>query len=235
MIMDFIPYISSHISLGIFHIHILPFFFPANTTIPKALTEASMDWRENWNRSGPSFKGKLSFSGGQIFPTRWCPRSSSRVQLVQISTISRLGWWMGVKYRTSYWDYKPTNITGGAPPWTNQSMDIRSFPFRHGMVPPKSSSISRWDFPLPICEPWCWNIYLYIFTLKITQFCRFLYTSTIGRIWVRNLPAIGVSFLGFSAAGCARRWGHQLSAAGAARRRLHSAWVRPARLAGLRG
>ena len=29
-----------------------------------------------------------------------------RVQLVNISTISRLGWW-GL-YRTSYWDYKPT-------------------------------------------------------------------------------------------------------------------------------
>ena len=36
------------------------------------------------------------------------------VQLVQISTIT-FGLIRGL-YRTSYWDYKPTNITGGAPP-----------------------------------------------------------------------------------------------------------------------
>ena len=42
----------------------------------------------------------------------------------------------------------------------------------------------------PICEPWCWNIYnifTYIETPKITQFCRFLYTSTIehlGIVWL---------------------------------------------------
>ena len=39
-------------------------------------------------------------------------------------------------------------------------------------------------YPYPICEPWCWNIKTYIKTPKSTQFCRFLYTSTIGRIWV---------------------------------------------------
>ena len=40
-----------------------------------------------------------------------------RVQLVYVSTIS-LGLIRGL-YRTSYWDYKPTNITGGAPPCMN--------------------------------------------------------------------------------------------------------------------
>ena len=32
--------------------------------------------------------------------------------------------------------------------------------------------------------PWCWNIYLHFPLSKITQFCRFLYTSTMVRIWV---------------------------------------------------
>ena len=33
---------------------------------------------------------------------------------------------------------------------------------------------------IAICEPWCWNIGTYIETLKMTQSCRFLYSSTMG-------------------------------------------------------
>ena len=42
----------------------------------------------------------------------WCP--SSLAKLVQVSPMN-LGLIYG-KYIYSYWDYKPTNITGGAPP-----------------------------------------------------------------------------------------------------------------------
>ena len=38
--------------------------------------------------------------------------------------------------------------------------------------------------PLPRCSPWCWNMNPNIYPKKITQFCRFLYTSTMVRIWV---------------------------------------------------
>ena len=36
----------------------------------------------------------------------------------------------------------------------------------------------------PRCSPWCWNMNPNIYPKKITQFCRFLYTSTMVRIWV---------------------------------------------------
>ena len=46
-----------------------------------------------------------------------------------------------------------------------------------------------------ICEPWCWNMNPNMCPKKITQFCRFLYSSTMVRIWAwymvvhcRDLP-----------------------------------------------
>ena len=46
--------------------------------------------------------------------------------------------------------------------------------------------ISRYQIlSTPICEPWCWNYaHQHLPLSKITQFCRFLYTSTMVRIWV---------------------------------------------------
>ena len=35
---------------------------------------------------------------------------------------------------------------------------------------------------LPICEPWCWNIYQHL-PPKSMQFCRCAYTSTMVRMW----------------------------------------------------
>ena len=37
-----------------------------------------------------------------------------------------------------------------------------------------------------ICEPWCWNMNPNMCPKKITQFCRFLYSSTMVRIWDKS-------------------------------------------------
>ena len=49
--------------------------------------------------------------------------------------------------------------------------------------PGSDNPFRKW-LNIPICAPWCWNIYQR--PKKITQFCRFLYSSTMVRIWDKS-------------------------------------------------
>ena len=62
-------------------------------------------------RSGRRWAEACDSPGNGVWHDRWCPRSSSRVQLVQISTIT-FGLMNG-GYIYSYWDYQPTYNWGG--------------------------------------------------------------------------------------------------------------------------
>ena len=42
---------------------------------------------------------------------------------------------------------------------------------------------------IPICEPWCWNMHTNICPKVQNHHCRFLYASTMVRIWVYHKPS----------------------------------------------
>ena len=58
-------------------------------------------------------------------------------------------------------------------------------------------SVNSISLAIPICEPWCWNMHTNICPSQITQFCRFLCTSTMVRSWDKliNFHGCPVSLL----------------------------------------
>ena len=58
-------------------------------------------------------------------------------------------------------------------------------------------SVNSISLAIPIYEPWCWNMHTNICPCQITQFCRFLCTSTMVCIWDKliNFHGCPVSLL----------------------------------------
>ena len=67
------------------------------------------------------------------------------------------------------WQWQSNMACWKIPPLTSIDIFHETHKLLHGLSIPNA--------------PWCWNMYTNIYPNKITQSCRFVYTSTMVRIW----------------------------------------------------